>query len=478
MDQIEQIVQSLADPAIFLETLCELDGQPVKLEPYQIRFLHDESRFRLVNKSRQIGFSTIIGGEATVTALSRRSYRANFVSINQTEAADKIEIARNFYHSIPDALADPAIGLKPALWKDAENSIAFHRPPYVSELVSQPASAAVRGGKKDIYLDEAAHIRDAKKIYKAALPAITRGAGRMTIISTPLGQSGIFYDIATDESAYKLYSRHVIPWYECSAMVREGYLAEAIALAPTMSPEERVRKYGTEMIGAILDGFGGDLMGFLTEYEATFVDETEAFYPWELILSGVDDDLGIWKQLPIGWEAKGSVSIGVDLAKDRDESVFTVVEMDDIEDERHAWVRMVHKTQDPYEDQLAYLLKLIKQSGAKRVSIDQTGVGQMFVERAKHVVTGGAMIEGVTFTNAKKEKWATKFKGELQGRPTVHYPRHTDLMRQIHGIRRTKSEAGFFKFSGGTGAKRDDHFWSLMLALYGEGRKPARISSL
>jgi phage FluMu gp28-like protein len=88
------------------------------------------------------------------------------------------------------------------------------------------------------------------------------------------------------------------------------------------------------------------------------------------------------------------------------------------------------------------------------------------------------MIEGVTFTNAKKEKWATKFKGELQGRPTVHYPRHTDLMRQIHGIRRTKSEAGFFKFSGGTGAKRDDHFWSLMLALYGEGRKPARISSL
>ena len=472
--QTEEILAQLAEPTVFLETLTELNGEPTRLEPYQVRFLNDQSDFRLVNKSRQIGFSTVIAAEAVTKAIVKRAYKANFVSINQTEASDKIEIARNLYHSIPDAFASEDLQLKPVLWKDAENELAFHRPPNVSTLISQPASSAVRGGRKDIYLDEFAHIRDAKKIYKAALPAITRGGGRMTIISTPLGQSGLFYDIASDNDSYPEYSRHAVPWWECSVMVRPGAYEDAIAMAPALDTLTRVKTFGTDKLLSILKGFGGDLLGFQTEYEASFIDEAEAYYTWELILQGVDDELGIWRALPPGWEAEGDVSIGVDLAKDRDESVFTVVEhMDDV-----ATVRMVKTSQDEYENQLDYRLDLIRDSGARRVSIDQTGVGQMFVEGAKKRVTTGVNVEGVTFTNAKKEAWSTKFKGALQGRTSVQYPRIPDLMRQIHGIRRTKSEAGFYKFSGGTGAKRDDYFWSLMLALYGEGRRPARMSAL
>ena len=470
--QVQDILASLADPVVFLEMLTELNGVPTKLEPYQVNFLRDRSDFRLVNKSRQIGFSTIIGAEAFVNMMTRQSYKANVVSINQTEASDKVEIARNFYHSIPDVFAsDEMYGIKKVLWKDAENEIAVGRPPYVSTLISQPASSAVRGGRKDVYLDEMAHIRDAKKIYKAALPAITRGGGRMTLISTPLGQSGLFYDIATDTDAYPEYSRHAVPWYECSVMVNPGMLEEAIALAGELDTLSRVYKYGTPKLQSILKGFGGDILGFQTEYEASFIDEAEAYFVWELILGGVMDDLAIWRDIPPGWESEYDVSIGVDLARDRDESVFTVVEHADV-----PTVRMVKTSQDPYETQLEYLIDLARRSGARRVSIDQTGVGQMFVESMKKT-TLAANIEGIVFTNAKKEAWATKFKGDLQG-GRVHYPRIPDLLRQIHGIRRTKSEAGFYKFSGGTGAKRDDHFWSLMLALYGEGRRPARMSSL
>lgn len=476
--QTEDILAQLAQPTVFLEALTELNGEPTKLEPYQIRFLNDQSDFRLVNKSRQIGFSTVIAAEAVTTAIVRRSYKANFVSINQTEAADKIEIARNLYHSIPQEFAAEDLQLKPVLWKDAENELAFHRPPNVSTLVSQPASSAVRGGRKDIYLDEFAHIRDARKIYKAALPAITRGGGRMTIVSTPLGQSGLFYDIASNTDDYPEYSRHSVPWWECSVMVKPGMAADAMAMAPELDTLTRVTTFGTDKLLSILKGFGGDLLGFQTEYEASFIDEAEAYYTWELIIGGVNDELAIWKALPPGWEPEGSVSIGVDLARDRDESVFTVVEHLERNGEDIAEVRMMKTSQDEYETQLGYLLKLIEQSHARRVSIDQTGVGQMFVEQAKKKVKSDVNVEGVTFTNAKKETWATKFKGALQGRPTVIYPRLPDLMRQIHGIRRTKSEAGFYKFSGGTGAKRDDHFWSLMLALYGEGRRPARMSSL
>jgi phage FluMu gp28-like protein len=357
--------------------------------------------------------------EGAHSATTRTSYKANYVSINQDEASDKIAIARNLYHSIPDELKD--VGLKPQLYTDSAYELAFHAPPHVSILHSQPASSAIRGGRKDIYFDEFAHIRDAAKLYQAALPAISRGEGRMTVISTPLGQSGLFYDICVDVDAYPGYSRHSVPWWEFT------------------------------------------------------VDELSSFYPWSLITDNVDDNQGIWKSIPPGWEPEGFVSIGIDLAKAKDESVFTVVEHIENEDQevqRH--VRFIHATQDDYEDQWRYIKALITRSHASRITIDQTGLGQVFVEKAKNdPEVAGISVEGSVFTNPKKEQWATQLKSDLQ-RNSVHYPRIPDLLRQIHGITRVKSEAGFYKFSG----KKDDYFWSLCLALYGEGRTPGRITAL
>ena len=256
-----------------------MDGQPFHLEPYQIRYLNDSSFFRIINKSRQIGFSTILSGEVTHAAAVRNAYKANIVSINQKEAADKIEIARNLYHSIPDSFKDHEPILKPVLWTDSDTELSFHRPPHTSSIISQPASAAVRGGRKDIYFDEFAHIRDAVKLYRAATPAITRGNSRLTIISTPLGQSGLFYDIMTDEKSYPQYSRHAVPWWECSAMVKPGLYDESLALAAAVEgSEERVLKYGTDKLHVIYEGFGGDLIGFQTEYEASFADEATAYF--------------------------------------------------------------------------------------------------------------------------------------------------------------------------------------------------------
>lgn len=455
-------------PALWLETLTELDGQPFRLEPYQVRYLNDRSVFRIVNKSRQIGFSTILAGEAVFNAVTKPAYKANIVSINQKEAADKIEIAGNLYHSIPEAFKESDPVLKPVLWTNANDEISFHRPPITSSIISQPASAAVRGGRKDIYFDEFAHIRDATKLYRAAMPAITRGDSRLTIISTPLGQSGLFYDIASNEQAYPQYSRHAVPWWECSAMVKPERYEEALALAALdQSSEERVLKYGTDKLHVIYDGFGGDLTGFQTEYEATFADEATAYYTWDLIVNATDMEATILREWNPNYVAEGFLSIGVDLARDRDQTVFTVVEHFD---DGRKKVLFTKDTQAPYNEQFDYMTNLIEAVKPNRVTIDQTGVGQKFVEDAKRLIKG-VNIEGTVFTNAKKEKWATTFKGDMQV-GNVSWPNIGDLRRQIHGIKRTKTETNFYKFAG----KKDDYFWSLMLALYGEGRREARIS--
>ena len=462
-------------PALWLETLTELDGQPFRLEPYQVRFLNDRAIFRIVNKSRQIGFSTIIGGEVVQKAAVTPAYKANIVSINQKEAADKITIAGNLYHSIPDEFKESDPVLKPTLWTNSNDEISFHRPPNTSNIISQPASAAVRGGRKDIYFDEFAHIRDAQKLYRAAMPAITRGDSRLTIISTPLGQSGLFYDIASNTVAYPQYSRHAVPWWECSAMVKPELYEEALALAAQVEgSEERVLKYGTDKLHIIYNGFGGDLIGFQTEYEATFADEATAYFTWDLIVNCTDNELPMWREYNTNYDPAGFISIGVDLAKERDQSVFTVVEHMDDGSKKVIFTRA---TQDPYSEQFEYLKNLIIGSKASRVTIDQTGVGATFTEDAKRLLATSCNIEGVVFTNAKKERWATTFKGHMQT-GSVSWPNIQDLRRQIHGIKRTKTEANFYKFSGKEAGGGDDYFWSLMLALYGEGRVAPRMSVL
>ena len=479
-------MEMLADPVIFLETLTELDAAPFRLEPYQIRWARDESFFRHCNKGRQIGMSTILGGELFVSAATRSRYNANIVSINQNEASGKIEIIRNLYHSMPDELREP--GIKPDIWTDSDKEISFHRPPNTSTIISQPASAAVRGGRKDIAFDEFAHIRDAAKLYQAALPAITRGNSRISIISTPLGQSGLFYEIAEDLENYPEYSRHNVPWWESAAMVDSHWVdpatgwvrPEVYVEAPKMGTEERVKKFGSAKLQVIYRNVG-DKVSFMTEYEAVFVDETTAYYPWSLLVENIDTELPVWKSIPPNWQPEGRVSIGVDLAKERDETVFTVVdhvthEDADGKEQTRRVVRYVYATQDNYDKQLDSLIALAKRTKASRVSIDQTGVGQVFVEEAKrkaHVEVPGCRFEGIVFTNDVKEKWATRFKGDLQMQ-TVAILDHPALKRQIHGIQRTKTESNFFKFKG----PRDDYFWSLMLGLCGEGRVPSRIRVL
>ena len=169
--------------------------------------------------------------------------------MNEKEAKGKILTAKSLYHSIPQELSEQSfngIPLKPEIWNDAEDTLGFHRPPYTSLLVSQPASAAVRGGQKDIYFDEAAHIRDFAKLYQAALPAITRGESRITVVSTPMDMSGLFHEIIMDEEAYTEYSRHYIPWWESIAMCKAELYEEAQAMAPTMTTEQRVNTIGTD----------------------------------------------------------------------------------------------------------------------------------------------------------------------------------------------------------------------------------------
>jgi phage FluMu gp28-like protein len=186
-----------------------LAGNPAyQLYPYQEVFLLDRRRFRIVNKSRQTGMSFVIGLEAITHCLSKFRYLALMVSASERQARKLLDDIKLLLDSngIP--------------YKGTKTEIEFEE--NGSKIVSLPNSpGSVRGYTASaIYIDEFAHFRGGtdKEMLAAIQPSISRG-GRLTLISTPFGRRGKFYEIWTEG---KNWSRHEIYWWDCPAYAPPG----------------------------------------------------------------------------------------------------------------------------------------------------------------------------------------------------------------------------------------------------------------
>lgn len=384
--------------------------------------------------------------------------RINFVSTTQTEASDKINYAKAFYLSIP-----AESGLRPPVWRDNEFELSLGADrEAISVLMSQPASSSIRGGEKDIYFDEFAFVRDARKMYEAAVPATIRSSGRMTVVSTPYGQSGLFFDLMNDRVNYPGYTIHVVPWWECSIMSVD--VSESTALAPDLDTETRVKRWGTPALKAVFGGVAA-IESFQQEFECSFADESVNFFPWELILGATDETLG-QEALPNDI----IFNVGIDIAKSVDKTVVTISSHDEAADTLTIW--KTFETQQNYDDQIKKISDLVQKIHPQRVTIDATGVGAVIADNLSRKF--GGIVEPIVFTNALKERWATSMKGDMQLR-RLRMPRERSLMQEIHNIERKKSEAGNYLFRA-RGDGHDDYMWSACLSLYGRGRVTPKIT--
>jgi hypothetical protein len=99
----EEFAEWLAEEWGFLCGLASFDDEPLVLEPYQIAFLQNRSRFRWVTKSRQVGFSFLFALEALARCHLREKHTAVFVSYNLDDAKEKILVARQVHEELPHA---------------------------------------------------------------------------------------------------------------------------------------------------------------------------------------------------------------------------------------------------------------------------------------------------------------------------------------------------------------------------------------
>ena len=446
-----------------------VDG--AKWEYFQLAHLSDDSTLRIECKSRQIAWSFTVAAEAIAEAMLDGAGTI-FVSINQEEAAEKIRYARRVFENL-------RISGLPKRTRDNELSLEFENGARLISLPSKPPRGKAR---MHVKLDEFAHVQHDREIYTAALPVISKG-GRLRIGSSPLGASGVFWEVYTQQlRKYPGYLRKRTPWWEIQAFCTNVKLARA--LCPEMATFARVEMFGNERIKALYANLIEE--DFQQEYEAEFVDESTAWISWETIqksqaafenagmqwwhAKNVEDALAmipkIRKAIQDG-KCEAAISGGLDVGRKRDLTEFIGV---GITTTKQMPLRIsVSLDRVPFDEQQHCIRQFLTLLPFTSVLVDQNGIGMQLAENLRK--TGKA--QGVNFTNPTKELWAVEAKLQAD-RGNTPLPQDRDLAYQIHSIKKTVTAAKNNVFDTERNERHHaDKFWAWALAISAQGARGA-----
>lgn len=445
---------------LFTFELSYGDGSTFKPDWWQARYLLDDTRFMVVNKSRRIGWSYITALKGLLKAIDpgRHGYTKQFISYSLDDAKEKIAVAREHYYSIPAKYRFKK------LVSDTKTVLEFQdvNGRSRSRLISLPCKMP-RGKGGDISLDEFAFHPKDDEIYTGALPVISRG-GDLEIGSTPFGNGGRFYEILVDSVAYPQFRRWAVPWFYSPALCTDVHAAKDDR---GLSSEQLVMRYGTEIIQQIFRSM--PLEDFQQEYECFFRDATASFITLEAIRACTptgDHELPRYTDLEsfvVDYDPKkhGTLYAGYDVGRTNDASELIVIGYDG-ERGKKTVLATVSLRQVSFDRQEALLQTLMHELPVQRLVIDATGLGMHLAENLHRKHT--RRVEAVTFTNQVKENLAENMWLGFDARDFV-LPADRELQSQIHAIRKTMTTAHNIRFDVDRNVKHHgDKFWAMALA--------------
>jgi phage FluMu gp28-like protein len=450
-----------------LERATGVEG--ARWEHFQIAHLNDDGRFRIEDKSRQIAWSWLVAAEAVADAVldrSRETAGTVFVSINLEEAKEKIRYARRVFDSIELS------GL-PRLSTDNQLELEFDNGKRLISLPSKPPRGKARF---NVDLDEFAHVQHDRQIYTAVLPVVSKG-GRVRIGSSPMGASGVFWEIFSEGlRAYPGYTRKRTPWWEVQAFCRN--VREARGLAPGMGTSERVELFGADSIKAIFANL--PLEDFRQEYEAEFVDETTAWVSWDEIKANQDPALVCESAAMRGSDASAVFDAverlarhvedksvervfagGLDVGRTRNTTELFLAGLST--SGQYPLRLMLTLEGVPFDTQKDVVARVMKALPVAKLLIDRNGLGMNLAEDMEREFP--VKCEGVNFTQESKKLWATEHKMLLQQRKAP-IPVDRELAYQIHSIKRKVTASKNMVFDTDRNEKHHaDKYWAHALAL-------------
>ncbi len=445
------------------------DARP---EYFQLALWSDDSPFRIENKSRQIAWSWALAADFTADALLN-SRDGIFVSISLEEAKEKIRYAKSIYEHLQVA------GL-PRLIRDAQFNLEFANGARLTSLPSKPARGRARS---NVGLDEFAHAQRDREIYTGSLPVISKG-GRLRIGSSPLGASGVFWEVFTQTMRpYPGYNRKATPWWHVYGFCSD--VKAARQAAATLGTLEMVERFGNERIKVIAGNM--PLEDFAQEYSCQYIDESTAWITWEEIKSAQDADLLCYMPKAVGAltpEISDAIKdLAEDIRRNRVEQTFaagvdigrtrntTEIYLVGIGPSGQYPLRMgISLDAIEFDDQFTVLMEVMRELPVVAMKIDQNGIGRNLAENAAKRYP--VKVQPENFTNETKRQWATDAKMLIQQGKTP-LPVDKDLAYQIHAIKKIVTPSNNLVFDSDRNEKHhSDRFWAWALALAGAHNPP------
>jgi len=427
--------------------------------PYQKKWILDDSRIKLMEKSRQIGLSW-----SAAYDLVRRHAQSSTRTDSWVSSRDELQAklfmqdCKNFCAAVGDAAA--MLGSARVIEDGAQGavSLCFANGTCIHSLSSNADAQAGKRGAR--VLDEFALHPDPAKLYAIAYPGITWG-GQLHIISTHRGSEN-FFNKLVEEARHKGNPKRIsLHRVTLEDALNQGFLKK---LKKKLPPEHEAQGFDEAAYYDYIKNSCADSESFMQEYMCRPADDEAAFIPDGALEKCLYEEGLEWRAaLP----QSGSVHLsayylGVDVARSRDLSVFWILErrLDTF------FTRDVITFKNaPFSEQEAALDLIMQNPRVRKCAIDQTGLGRQFAERAaaRH---GASRVEGVNFGSAVKEMLAYPLKSAFED-GKVRIPRDKKIIADIHSVRRETTPSGNIKFSSARfGDGHADRFWALALALY------------
>jgi phage FluMu gp28-like protein len=422
---------------------------------YQAKWVKDQSRLKIAEKSRQIGWSW-----AEAYRIVRNKSLVDAALDQWISSRDEIQ-ARLFLEDCKSFAAVLQIGAKDLGEKAIDEkgntayTIQFANGLRANSMSSNPdAQAGKRGGRT---LDEFALHADPRKLYSIAYPGITWG-GDIAIFSTHRGTANYFNQLileARHKGNPKGFSLHRVTLQDA---LDQGFLYKLQQKLP--QDDERQGMDEAAYFDFIRKGCA-DSETFLQEYMCVPDDDASAFLSFDLI-DGCKYKPGEKWEMTLE-ELAGSPNplyLGVDVGRKHDLTSFWL-------DEKISGTSFCRLQIDlkamAFSQQESILYPILALPNLRRACFDNTGIGMQFAERAQERF-GKYKIEPVTFTPAVKEELAYPVKAAFEDK-TLRIPDRKEVVSDFRGIRKETTTAGNVRFSGERSETGHcDRFWAKALA--------------
>jgi phage FluMu gp28-like protein len=416
--------------------------------PCQSKWVKDESRLKLMVKSRQIGMSWSSAYAASERTAAQGARFDQWVSSRDDLQArlfiEDCTMWAGLMNLAAKDLGEVVINDKDRL---TAYVLQFDSGKRIHSMSSNPdAQAGKRGGR---ILDEFALHPDPRKLWSIAYPGITWG-GSMELISTHRGSHNFFNQLIREVREHnnpKGISLHQVTLQNA---IEEGFLAKLQQMLP--ADDERQAMDEAMYFDFVRSGCA-DEESFQQEYMCNPADDDIAFLEYGLI-SGCEYAGGTdWQR-----RSTGPLYAGIDIGRKKDLTVLWVFEqLGDTLYTRHV-ERMQNMRKSDQEKIIWPWIEL-----CDRTCIDATGLGIGWADDAQDKF-GEFRVEAVTFTQRSKEAMAYPVRGAFEDKK-LRIPYDPKIRADLRAVTKQVTSTGNVRFTAeSTPDGHADHFWALALA--------------